>query len=160
MIDYYTRNFSDYPKDKIKLPNNKSWNIHDKIYKIKLTKKQGETIIINRNIFHVRYLALPFHRFSKNYYVIILEEKEYILKEILEMIYLFYNKKSLSYQELKSLNSNDVYDYIDNQCKKIKKDPYTNVYPIDIMGAKNRFEGIMIEEDSVGDIQYTLLLGS
>ena len=77
-------------------------------------------IEINNNNKIVRYLVLSFHRFSTNYHTIFLENKSYTLGKLLNLIYNFYNNKVLNYHDLKSLNSEDVYDYIDNVCIELK----------------------------------------
>lgn len=162
MIIYRTKNFSDYPTDIIDLPKEKSWVISNSMSEIKLTKNEGKQIVIkeNSNKSVVRYLVLPFHRFSENYHTILLKNNSYTLKELLGIIYTFYNEKTLSYLDLKSLNSEDVFEYIDNACKTLKENPNQIIHPIDIMGDKKFFEGIYIETDKVGDIQYILRLGS
>ncbi len=162
MIVYRTKNFSDYPTDIIDLPKEKSWVISNSVSEIKLTKNEGKQVVIeeNSNESVVRYLVLPFHRFSENYHTILLKNNSYTLKELLGIIYTFYNEKTLSYLDLKSLNSEDVFEYIDNACETLKENPNQIIHPIDIMGDKKFFEGIYIETDKVGDIQYILRLGS
>ena len=165
MIVFLTRDFKDYPKNKIDLPEDKSWSIYDKIDTIELMETECEKIVIPNNDEDnyedtVRILVLPFHRFSKNYYTMILENKSYTLYELLNIIYKFYNEKRLTYLELKSLDSDDVYEYIDNKCLHLKENPHAVINPIDIIGDKTFFQGIYYEEDNVGDIQYTLSLGS
>lgn len=83
-----------------------------KIGEIKLTKKQAKIVIIesNVNLCTIRYLVLLSHRFEKRYHTILLDDKSYNLIELLEIIYNFYNGKTLTYLELKSLDSNDVYE--------------------------------------------------
>jgi hypothetical protein len=99
MINYLEKNFSDYPTETISLPKDKSWYIYDSIKKIKITKKQLQMIVIdvNKNLDTIRYLVLPFHRFSKNYYTILLENDSYTYEKLLNVIYDFYNKKTLTY---------------------------------------------------------------
>lgn len=162
MINYLEKKFSEYSKNRILMPNKKSWKIHDLVKDIKLTKKQLSNIVIEINNDNkiVRYLVLPFHRFSSNYYTIFLENKSYTLGELLNLIYDFYNNKVLNYHDLKSLNSDDVYDYIDDACIELKNNPDSIIHPINIMGDKTYFEYICIDEDNVGDIQYILCLGS
>jgi hypothetical protein len=58
------------------------------------------------------------------------------------------------------LDSDDVYDYIDNACIKLFNESNSIINPINLMGDKIYFENIYIEEDKIGDIQYTLRLGS
>ncbi len=162
MIEYRTKNFSDYPKEIIDLVENKSWVISNPVSSINLTKNEGKVVVIEENTDEscIRYLVMPFHRFSENYYTILLKNKSYTLKELLDIIHTFYNGKVLSYLDLKSLNSKDVYDYIDDACKTLKSNPNSIIHPIDIMGDKQFFEGIYIEKDGAGDIQYILRLGS
>lgn len=162
MIVFFDRDFSDYPKNIIKLPNNKSWSINDSIDEIKLSETELNLNAIPSNTDEtvVRILVLPFHRFSLNYHTILLENKSYTINELLNIIYDFYNKKRLSYLDLKSINSDDVYDYINDQCIELINNPNTIVNPIHIMGEKIFFQGIYYEEDNIGDIQYTLSLGS
>ncbi len=162
MIVYRTKDFSDYPTELIDLPEGKSWVISNPVSEIKLTKDEGKTIVIeeNKDESVVRYLVLSYHRFSENYHTILLKNISYTLKELLGIIYTFYNQKVMSYLDLKSLNSNDVWEYIDDACKTLKQNPDKIIHPIDIIGDKRFFEGIYIEKDGVGDIQYILRLGS
>jgi hypothetical protein len=162
MIVYRTKNFSDYPEEVIDLPNDKSWVISNPVSSIKLTKSEGKVVVIEENSDEsvVRYLVLSCHRFSENYHTILLKNKSYTLKELLDIIYTYYNDKVMSYLDLKSLNSHDVWDYIDDACKTLKENPNQIIHPIDIMGDKKFFEGIYIEKDGAGDVQYILRLGS
>lgn len=162
MIVFLTRDFQDYPKTKIDLPEDKSWCIYNTIDDINLSELESEMKVIPKNNDEeiVRILVLPFHRFSKNYYTMILENKAYTLYELLTIIYKFYNEKRLTYLELKSLDSDDIYEYIDDKCLHLKENPHAVITPIDIIGDKTFFQGIYYEEDNVGDIQYTLSLGS
>jgi hypothetical protein len=162
MIVYRTKNFSDYPSECIDLPEGKSWVISNPVSEIKLTKNEGKLVVIeeNKDETVVRYLVLPYHRFSENYNTILLKNKSYTMKELFGIIYTFYNEKVMSYLDLKSLNSSDVYEYIDDACKTLKENPNEIIHPIDIMGDKQFYEGIYIEKDGAGDIQYILRLGS
>lgn len=132
------------------------WSISEKPIDNDITRK----IIIKKNnkIKKIRYLVLPIHRFDNNYRVIILDNNEYSIYRLLITIYNFYNKKQLSIEDLKNLNDNDVYDYINNAI--IKRKENKRIYYIDIMGDNTFFEGLNIKEDKIGDIQYSISLGS
>ncbi len=162
MIIYKNKKFSEYPKTIIDIPEEKSWTINSSVNSIGLTKDEGKTLAIeeNPNPKVTRYLALPFHRFCSNYYIILLKNKSYTIKELLGVIYTFYNEKKLSYQDLKSLDCDDVFEYIDKRCLQLKENPELIINPINIMGDRRFFEGIYVETDNIGDIQYTLHLGS
>ena len=153
MKNFYLLNYDEYPNQKIRL----NGTIDEK-YK----DDDLEKIIIEKNIYSnvIRYLILPFHRFSKNYYTIILSNEIITLKELTDIIYDFYNKKELTLFELKNLNEDDVYDYITEITISKKENPELVVNPIDIMGDKTFLEYITIYEDQSGDIQYMLHLGS
>lgn len=152
----------DYPKHIIDVPEDKTWIISRPVSSIELSKEEGKQIVIeeNPNDKVVRYLVLPFHRFCENYHTILLKNKSYTLKELLGIIHTFYNQKVMTYLELKSLHSDDVFDYIDSVCKELKENPNKIIHPINIMGDKVFFEGIEVEKDNAGDIQYILHLGS
>jgi hypothetical protein len=153
MKNFYLLNYDEYPNKKIRFNGT-----IDKEYKDDdLTK-----VIIEKNIYSnvVRYLILPFHRFSKNYYTIILSNETITIKELTDIIYDFYNKKELTLFDLKNLNDYYVYDYIKEITISKKENPKLVVNPIDIMGEKTFLEYITIYEDQSGDIQYMLHLGS
>jgi len=152
MKNFYCLNFDEYPKDRILL----SGKIDEK-YTNDLTK-----IVIEKNEYSnvIRYLILPFHRFSTSYYTIILSDEQITMKDLTDVIYDFYNNKELSLLDLKNLNDNDVYDYITNMVTSKKEEPELVVHPVDIMGDKKFLEYITIYEDEAGDIQYMLHLGS
>lgn len=152
MKNFYCLDFDEYPKERIQLDG----TINEE-YTMELTK-----VIIEENNYSnvVRYLVLPFHRFSKSYYTILLPNTQMTMKDLTDVIYNFYNKKELTLLDLKNLNESDVYDYItDITCDK-KENPELHVYPTDIMGDKTFLEYITIHEDDAGDIQYMLHLGS
>lgn len=160
MKSYREVDFDEHPKSRIRL-NGKSWIIHQPIEDIGLTKKELEEVVIPKTEGKLCILVLSKHRFSRNYETIILPHKNITLQKLLSIIYNFYNKHSMTLQELYSLDSSDVYDYIYDAIEKLKEDPVSNkVFPIDIMGDKRFFESIMYEENKIGDIQYTLNLGS
>jgi len=129
---------TDIDKNKVVIPKNKTKN---------KTKK-------------IRYLTLPIHRFSLNYEVIILNNNEYKVIDIINIINDFYNIKELTLLDLKRLNEDDVYNYIKNATILKKKNPEQKIHYTDIMGDKRYFEGIYYREDDMKDIQYYLLLGS
>lgn len=153
MKNFYLLNFDEYPTEKIRL----NGTIEEEYKDDDLTK-----VIIEKNIYSnvVRYLILPFHRFSKNYHTIILQNEIITIKEITDIIYDFYNKKELTLFDLKNLDDDDVYDYITEITISKKENPKLVVNPIDIMGDKTFLEYITIYEDQSGDIQYMLHLGS
>jgi hypothetical protein len=160
MKSYREVDFDEHPKSVIRL-HGKSWMIDQSIEEIGLTKKEFEEVVIPKTEGKISFLVIPKHRFSRNYETIILPHKNITLHKLLTIIYNFYNKHSMTLQELYSLNSSDVYDYIYDAIQTLKEDPVTNkVFPIDIMGDKHIFENIMYEENKIGDIQYTLNLGS
>jgi hypothetical protein len=153
MKNFYLLNFDEYPTEKIRL----NGTIEEEYKDDDLTK-----VIIEKNIYSnvVRYLILPFHRFSKNYHTIILQNETITIKELTDIIYDFYNKKELTLFDLKNLDDDDVYDYITDIIISKKENPKLVVNPIDIMGDKTFLEYITIYEDQSGDIQYMLHLGS
>ena len=153
MKNFYLLNFDEYPTEKIRL----NGSIEEEYKDDDLTK-----VIIEKNIYSnvVRYLILPFHRFSKNYHTIILQNETITIKELTDIIYDFYNKKELTLFDLKNLDDDDVYDYITEITISKKENPKLVVNPIDIMGDKTFLEYITIYEDQSGDIQYMLHLGS
>ena len=153
MKNFYLLNYDEYPNKKIRF----NGTIDEEYKDDDLTK-----VIIEKNIYSnvVRYLILPFHRFSKNYYTIILSNETITIKELTDIIYDFYNKKELTLFDLKNLNDDDVYDYITEITISKKENPKLVVNPIDIMGEKTFLEYITIYEDQSGDIQYMLHLGS
>ena len=144
MKNFYLLNYDEYPNKKIRF----NGTIDDDLTKV----------IIEKNIYSnvVRYLILPFHRFSKNYHTIILQNETITIKELTDIIYDFYNKKELTLFDLKNLND----DYITEITISKKENPKLVVNPIDIMGEKTFLEYITIYEDQSGDIQYMLHLGS
>ena len=153
MKNFYLLNFDEYPNEIIKI------NVSiDEEYK----DDNLEKVIIEKNIYSnvIRYLILPFHRFSKNYNTIILSNEKITIKELTDIIYNFYNKKELTLFDLKKLDDDDVYDYIIDITISKKENPEIVVNPIDIMGDKTFLEYITIYEDQSGDIQYMLHLGS
>lgn len=163
MIDYHINGCKNNSDNIIRLSKSIVWSIdkHPKSNEHLTNKYLNKTAIIkNEDKKIVRYLVLPLHRFSLNYYTILLDNIEYSIEDILTIIYEFYNNKELSYTELKSLNSCDVYDYINEQCLELKADPCKKVYPIDIMGDLIKFDRIYIDYDKCGDIQYMLHLVS
>lgn len=152
MKNFYYLDFDEYPKEKIKLYGSINEEYTDELTKVVIEENNYSNV--------VRYLVLPFHRFSKNYYTIILPNHKITIKELTDMIYNFYNKTELTLLDLKNLDDDDVYEYItDMTCAK-KQNPELVVYPIDIMGDKTFLEYITIYEDEAGDIQYMLHLGS
>ena len=153
MKNFYLLNFDEYPNEIIKI------NVSiDEEYK----DDNLEKVIIEKNIYSnvIRYLILPFHRFSKNYNTIILSNEKITIKELTDIIYNFYNKKELTLFDLKKLDDDDVYDYIIDITISKKENPEIVVNPIDIMGDKTFLEYISIYEDQSGDIQYMLHLCS
>lgn len=125
-----------------------------------LTEDEFNKILIPENGgTNVRYLVLPIHRFGKTNEVIILENCEYTTKELLMLIYKFYNEKELTYQELKRIDDDDVHDYVNNACKNMKE-LNKNAKYIDIIGGSYYFEFILETVDNANDVQYTLFLGS
>lgn len=154
MKDFYSLNFNEYPKDRIKLfglIDEKNDN-QDDLEKVIIEKNEYSNVI--------RYLVLPIHRFCYNYKIIMLSNDEITKKDIYSIIYDFYNNTELSLIELKNLNENDCYDYITDMTINKKENHELVVHPIDIMGDKTFIESISIHEDNAGDIQYTLHLGS
>lgn len=153
MKNFYVSNFDECPKEIIKI----NGSIDEEYKDDDLTK-----IIIEENIYSnvVRYLILPFHRFCKNYYTILLSNEKITIKELTDIIYNFYNKKDLTLLDLKNLDNDDVFDYITEITISKKEKPDLIVNPIDIMGDKIFLENISIYEDESGDIQYMLHLGS
>ena len=119
-------------------------------------------VIIKKNEYSnvIRYLVLPFHRFSKSYFTIILSNEEITMKELTDLIYNFYNKKELTLLDLKNLDEDDVYDYISEITSDKKENPQLVVNPINIMGDKTFLEYISVYNDNADDIQYMLHLGS
>ena len=182
MKDFFPLNFNEYPKMNIKVRGT-LYNINKGSESVDPSVDQSndssvdssvdqlddlsaeenlDEIIIDENIYSnvIRYLVLPTHRFCGNYRSIILSNDVITKKEIYNQIYDFYNNTELTLNDLKNLNEDDVFDYITELTIEKKENPNLVVHPIDIMGDKKFFEGIYIETDKVGDIQYTLSLGS
>jgi hypothetical protein len=105
-----------------------------------------------------RYLCMPLHRLNKNYFTIILDDDEYTLYRLLNVIYNFYVNYNLSIQELKQLDEDDEYDIISNLINELKKGEIENIYPIDIVSYKHFFEYIATNVDKNNDTQYYLQL--
>ena len=172
MKNFYLLNFYEYPKEIIKLQGliNKKYKDEndedDENEEEDDDKNENEEdltkIVIEKNLYsnEIRYLILPFHRFCKNYYTIILSNEKITIKELTNIIYNFYNKKELTLLDLKNLDDGDVYDYIRNITIAKKENPDLIVNPIHIMGDKKFLENITVYEDESGDIQYMLHLGS
>ena len=153
MKNFYCLDFDEYPDEIIKLRG----SINEKYTADNLTK-----VVIGKNddTSVIRYLILPFHRFNKNYHMIILSNETITIKELTDIIYDFYNKKELNLVDLKSLDDDDVYNYITDIITSKKENPELVVNPIDIMGDKKYLERITIYKDDANDIQYMLHLGS
>ena len=153
MKNFYALNFDEYPNEIIKL----NGSIDEEYTDDDLTK-----VIIKKNEYSnvIRYLVLPFHRFSKSYFTIILSNEEITMKELTDVIYDFYNKKELTLLELKNLDEDDVYDYISEITSDKKENPQLVVNPINIMGDKTFLEYISVYNDNADDVQYMLHLGS
>ncbi len=132
-------------------------NITDKP---KNNKKNDFIVLKKLEDNHVRYLALPTHRFAKSRKIIILDNNEYSYYRLMMVIYNFYNEQEVTYEDLKNIDDDDVYDIITNLAKDKKKNPDKKIYYRDIQGAKNYMENIFINIDKSGDTQYYLLLGS
>ena len=161
MKSYREVDFDQYPKNRINVKIN--WDITNPIEEIEISEMEMEKVVIekpkDKKKLHI--LVLPKHRFSRNYETIILPNKNIHLRKLLTIIHDFYHKHSMSIQELYSLNEVDVHNYIYDAIQHKKEDVEKNkIYPIDIMGDKTHFEGIMFEENEIGDVQYTLNLGS
>lgn len=107
---------------------------------------------------NIRYLCLPLHRLNKNYFTIILDDDEYTLFRLLNVIYDFYTNYKLSMQDIKQLDENDEYDIITNLINELKKGEIKNIYPIDIVSYKHFFEYISKNVDKNDDTQYYLQL--
>ena len=123
--------------------------------------KKLHKIVIPKNITsNIRYLTVPIHRFASSLKVIILDNDEYSIYRLFITIYQFYNEKEISYEDLKNINDDDVYDYVTKIVIKKRTNPELKIYYIDIMGDKTHFETIYNKTDNSGDIQYYLLLGS
>lgn len=144
----------------IKLPNNKYWQTQLPVKEIKLTKKQANNIVVQNQNNISAYLILPFQRFNENQFWIELKNSTYTLEELLNVIYEFYNCKNLTLDDLEKLNSNDVYDYINNAKNKLINNPDSIVHPIEIMGDKRYFEGIIVNDNAHNIVLYYLRLGS
>ncbi len=132
-------------------------NITDKP---KNNKKNDFIVLKKLEDNNVRYLALPTHRFAKSRKIIILDNNEYSYYRLMMVIYNFYNEQEVTYEDLKNIDDDDVYDIITNLAKDKKKNPDKKIYYRDIQGAKNYMENIFINIDKSGDTQYYLLLGS
>ncbi len=120
-----------------------------------------QTVVIEKNTTNnIRYLTVPIQRFSCSLKVIFLDNEEYSIYRLLEIIYEFYNNRELSLEDLKNINDDDVYDYVTNATKQKKENPETKIHYINVMGSKKYFENICKQIDDSGDIQYYLFLGS
>jgi hypothetical protein len=132
-------------------------NVRDKP---KNTKK-NQFIVLNKvEGPNCRYLTLPIHRFEHNYKIIILDNEEYTYCRLMMVIYDFYNNKELTYEDLKNINEDDVYDYVTDLVKLKKENPNQKVFYSDVLAGKKYMENIFVNTDKAGDTQYYLSLGS
>ena len=157
MLNY--EDLNKYPTTYIHI--SKEWILSMKLSSLRLPKVEQQKIVIaqnNENI--IRYLSLPLQRFLKNYHIIFLDNNQYTLRRLLDTICDFYNNYELSLQELKGLDSDDGFGYIDDAVIRIKENPEKKIYPKNIVGSLKYFENICIANDEAGDIQYLLCLGS
>ena len=138
-----------------------SIEIHEGDYEYKNPEQNffNKVIIKKNNTKNKRYLVLPIQRFAKNYKVILLPDEKITVGELFTIIYNFYNQKILTYEEIKELNDDDVFDYVNNACINHKRKNKDIKY-IDIMGDKRIYEFIYVSKDKSGDVQYLLSLGS
>ena len=150
MRDFYNMNFSDYPSKRIKI----NGTIDEK-------PEENSQIILEENTSsNIRYLVVPFHRFTSNNYVIGLPNSEISISDLSNIIYDFYNNKELTLLDLKKLNEDDVWEYITKKTIQKKENPELIIHPKDIMGDKIFMEFLSFYEDESGDLQVTLHLGS
>ena len=71
MKNFYALNFDEYPQEIIKLNGSiyEEYTDDDDLTKVIIKKNEYSNVI--------RYLVLPFHRFSKSYFTIILSLKQF-----------------------------------------------------------------------------------
>jgi hypothetical protein len=123
-----------------------------------LTEIEFNTVIIEKNTsLNVRYLLVQIHRYENVYEIIMLNNDEYTVKDLLIVIYKFYNENFITYAELKKLN--DKYSCITDYCYEMKHKNAKLRY-VDIIMGMIYFEYIDEVIDNAGDIQYMLHLGS
>ncbi len=123
-----------------------------------LSEEEFNTVVIEKNTsINVRYLLVQIHRYEVVYEIIMLNNDEYTVKDLLMVIYKFYNENFVSYAELKKLN--DDYDCINEYCYEMKHKNKKLRY-VDIIMGKIYFEHIDKVIDNARDVQYVLHLGS
>ena len=126
--------------------------------KIILSEEEFNTVVIEKNTsINVRYLLVQIHRYEDVYEIIMLNNDEYTVKDLLMVIYKFYNETFVTYAELKKLN--DASDCINEYCYEMKHKNKKLRY-VDIIMAMIHFECIEEIIDGAGDVQYILHLGS
>ena len=128
--------------------------------KPKNTKKNNYVVLEKVDEKEYRYLLLPTHRFSKSFKTVKLDNEEYTYYRLMMVIYDFYNNTELSYEDLKNLNDDDVYDIITDLVKQKKKNPNEKIFYYEVQAGKQYLENIFVNKDNAGDTQYYLLLGS
>ncbi len=132
------------------------WNMYEKptnaYYNGKkiLPNKLNETIL-PKSISN-KLLIVPVHRFEEYIECIELSKDKITLKDLLNILYNFYNKETLTLQQLKII-PNDMDDYVKDAIQKHKM---RKIYRIDIIGSLCRYEGIIKIYDNI----YKLILGS
>ncbi len=123
--------------------------------------KANKFVVLNKiDEKEYRFLLLPTHRFCQTFKIVKLDNEEYTYYRLLSVIYNFYNEIELTYEDLKNINDDDVYDIVTNLTIEKKKNPNLKIYYSDVQGGKDRMENIFINKDNAGDTQYYLLLGS
>jgi hypothetical protein len=99
-----------------------------------------------------KMLIVPVHRFEEYYEYINLSKYNITLKQLLKILFNYYNKEEITLQQLK-LIPNDIDDYVKDAIKKHKTE---KIYRINIVGSLCRYEGICEIYNGV----YKLNLGS
>ena len=99
-----------------------------------------------------KILIVPVHRFEEYFEYINLSKNNITLKQLLKILFNYYNKEEITLQQLK-LIPNDIDDYVNDAIKNHKTE---KIYRINIVGSLCRYEGIREIYNNV----YKLKLGS
>jgi hypothetical protein len=144
--------FNEMPNNKITL--NCGWTIDQPIPNKLLNS--DKIVLEKNNSSNIRYLCVPKSYDSSIKHIIILDNDEYTLLRLLNVIYNFYLTYKLSIAEIKLLNQDCYcYEYIIDSINENNE-----LFIMDAMISRNYFECIIIDTDFSNDIQLYLILSS